>query len=302
MDLTKNKNIIFLAVISTFLWGCAPSFIKVGYQLLNINSSNTASLLMFAGIRFTLAGILVIIMQSILKKKVLIPSKSDMKPILVLALFQTFGQYFFYYLGVARTSGVNASIISGSGALIALLFAVYLFKSETMNKQKLIACIMGFGGILCMNLGQKLSLSFTGDCLCMMSQLCYSLSSCFINKFTKEHNAVLLSGYQFFIGGLSLFFLGKGMGGLLHFQGLSIYLVIFYLACISAIAYTLWGLLLSCNPVGKIGVYGCLTPIFGVIVSAVVLKEIQQAMSIQSIFALVLIVFAIFIMNKEKRL
>ena len=105
MNYSKPLNVFILAVIATFLWGCAPSFIKIGYELLNIDATQISNIILFAGLRFTLAGILVIFIQSILKRKPLIPQKTDIKPIIVLALFQTFGQYMFYYLGLSKTTG-----------------------------------------------------------------------------------------------------------------------------------------------------------------------------------------------------
>lgn len=299
---TKPNMILFIAMISTFLWGCAPSFIKTGYRLLSLDSSDTFSILLFAGMRFTLAGILVIILQSAIKKKALVPTKGSFKNIFVLALFQTFGQYFVYYLGVVRTTGVNASIITGTGALISLLVAVFVFHSEKMTKNKLMGCLFGLFGIIIMNLGgQKINISFVGDGLVVCSQLCYSLSASFMNKYSKKYDAVMLSGYQFFFGGIGLMIVGLVFGGRLYLQGTQIYFVLLYLAIISAVAYTLWGLLLAHNPVSKVGIYGCLTPLFGVLVSAIVLNEWKQAISFGSIAALILIVMAVYIVNKEKR-
>lgn len=298
---TKPKVILIVAMISTFLWGCAPSFIKTGYSLLNLDSSDTYSILVFAGLRFTFAGVLVIFIQSILKKKPILIEKGSMKSIGILALFQTFGQYFVYYLGVVRTSGVNASIITGTGALISLLIAVFVFHSEKMTRNKLIGCSFGLLGIIVMNLaGQSLSVSIIGDGLVVCSQLCYSLSASFMNKFSKHFDAVMLSGYQFFFGGIGLMIIGLVFGGRLNFVGTRIYLVLLYLAIISAVAYTLWGILLAHNPVSKVGIYGCLTPLFGVIVSAFVLDEWKQALSINSLMALILIIIAVYIVNSEK--
>lgn len=298
---SRTNIILITAMISTFLWGCAPSFIKTGYRLLDLDASDTFSILLFAGIRFTLAGILVICIQSILAQKIISIEKGSFKNICILALFQTFGQYFVYYLGVVRTSGVNAAIITGTGALISLLIAVFVFHSEKMTKNKLMGCLCGLCGIIAMNFTSgSIQVSMVGDGLVLASQLCYALSASFMNRYSQKWNAVMLSGYQFFFGGLALMAIGYLFGGRLVFTGYQIYFVILYLALISAVAYTLWGILLAHNPVSKVGIYGCFTPLFGVIVSAILLKEWQQALSIQSIVALCLIIMAVLIVNKEK--
>ena len=72
------------------------------------------------------------------------------------------------------------------------------------------------------------------------------------------------------------------------------------MAMISAVAYTLWGILLKYNPVGKVAVFGFTNPIFGVILSAVFLGEKNQAFGVQGLVALVLVSVGIFMVNKSK--
>ena len=297
---TKPLHVILLAIVATFLWGCAPSVIKMGYALLALDSSMTSSILLFAGYRFTLAGILVVIIQSMFQKRLMTPEKGALKYILILAMFQTFGQYFAYYLGLARTTGVNAAIITGLGALFVLLLSVYVFRIEKMKNTKLIGCVIGFIGILVMNITSFSNSNghMTGDLLIVCSNMCYAIAACFMTLFSKKYQSVMLSGYQFILGGLGLVLVGKMFGGTIAFNSLFSYLDLFYLGMISAVAYTIWGLLLSHNPASQIGIYGCFTPIFGVLVSAIVLDEWQQALSISSILALIMIVLAVYIVNK----
>ena len=115
------------------LWGSAAPFIKTGYALFDIASNDTASILVFAGLRFTLAGVLVIVAGSKIQNKILLPVKKSIKAIFVLSIFQTMGQYFFYYVGLAHTSGVNGAIITGTGAFISLLVAALVFKLSLIH-------------------------------------------------------------------------------------------------------------------------------------------------------------------------
>lgn len=88
----KPLHVFLLAMLCCTLWGSAAPFIKWGYKLFNIEG--VPSILMFAGIRFTLAGFLVILFGSFLQKKVLVAKKENIQGICTLALFQTAGQYF----------------------------------------------------------------------------------------------------------------------------------------------------------------------------------------------------------------
>ena len=66
----KNKvNIVLLATSWCVLWGSAFPAIKIGYNLFNILPEDIGGKLIFAGYRFTLAGILVLIAQLLEKKK-----------------------------------------------------------------------------------------------------------------------------------------------------------------------------------------------------------------------------------------
>ena len=131
---TKNKSkdkllkktwvVCLLAMVCCFLWGSAFPCIKTGYRMLDIKSGEYASQILFAGIRFALAGILVIVTNSIIRRKVILPKKPGY--IFTLSIFQTSGQYLFFYIGMAHTTGVRSSIITGSGVFLAIVVAAFI--------------------------------------------------------------------------------------------------------------------------------------------------------------------------------
>ena len=53
-------------------------------------------------------------------------------------------------------------------------------------------------------------------------------------------------------------------------------ILLVYLAFISAAAYSVWALLLKANPVSRVAVFGFTNPVFGVLISAIVLHEWNQ--------------------------
>lgn len=77
--------------------------------------------------------------------------------------------------------------------------------------------------------------------------------------------------------------------------------LLIYLAIISSVAYTVWGILLKYNPVAKVAIFGFTNPIFGVILSGIFLtNEKGQAFNFQTLIALALVSLGIFIINKSK--
>ena len=119
-----------MAAICCCLWGSAFPVIKIGYNLFNLDSSDTASIILFAGIRFILSGVLTVAIFSAVNKKFVKPKKTSIGKVCVLALFQTVLQYLFFYIGLAHTTGVKSSIIDGSSTFFAIIISVFIFKQE----------------------------------------------------------------------------------------------------------------------------------------------------------------------------
>ena len=301
--LTQTGIVALLACVCCILWGSAIPVIKTGYHILQVDSSDTASQIVFAGIRFTLAGILVLIFASIKEKKVMLPDRKLLKYAIPVCLAQTVGQYFFFYIGVAHTSGVKGGIITGLGNFIAILLSCLIFRNERMTGRKLAGCILGFAGVVIINLmGNSLDMGFKliGEGFILIAQLSYGMSTVLINLFSKKVSPVVLSGTQFTMGGIVLTLIGIGMGGHLGNMTAAGLTIIFYLAMVSAVAYTLWSILLAWNDVSKVAIFGFVNPLCSVILSALILGEVKQAFNMGSLMALILVCAGIYIVNANR--
>lgn len=300
---SSKWGVCVTAVLCCYLWGSAFPCIKIGYRLFFIESCDTASQILFAGVRFTLAGILVFLMGSILQKKILIPKKENWLMVLKLCMLQTVIQYLLFYIGLAKTTGVKSSIIQGSNVFFALLVSSLLIKSEKMGKMKILGCLVGFAGVILINLngtGLDSSMSLQGEGFILLSTISYACSSALMKSYSQKENPVTLSGYQFMAGGLIMMAAGVLMGGELYGFTVGSTALLGYLAFISAVAYTLWGILLKYNPVGKVAVFGFMTPLFGVLLSALILGEQNQAFTVKGLISLLLVCVGIYLVNREK--
>ena len=213
---------LITAVFCCVLWGSASPAIKIAYELFRIGPDDTASRIMLAGARFMIAGVMTIVFGSILAKKFLVPKRESWKNVAILAMVQTVGQYYFFFMALANTSGVRGSIINASGNFIAILFAVYIFRFEKMTLKKMLGCLIGFAGILLiMGGGQALmsggKVTLAGEGAMLAADFFYAASGCLIKIFSRDENPVTLSGYQFLLGGMVLFVIGSLMGGSLVF-------------------------------------------------------------------------------------
>ena len=113
---------------------------------------------------------------------------------------------------------------------------------------------------------------------------------------------MVLSGYQFAAGGLVMVVWGLVGGGRIGVTqaGPAGIGMLCYLAFISAAAYTLWSLLLKYNPVSRVAVYGFMNPVFGVILSAWLLAENDQAFGVKTAAALGLVCLGIYVVNRPR--
>lgn len=301
--LSKTAVMVPLALLCCFLWGSAFPMVKTGYELFGVGENDTASQILFAGMRFALAGILVIIFGSAIAKKPLYPkNKSEVGHILILALFQTVLQYIAFYIGLAHTSGVKSSVLVSLNVFLSLIISAVVFKMEKLTAAKLLGVVVGFAGVVIINFeaGGFAGFSLNGEGAIIFSAFAYSVSSVLIKKYSVSENPVMLSGWQFLVGGIVMIAGGLAFSGRVD-TSLSIvnFAVLLYLALISAVAYTVWGLLLKHNPVSKVAVIGFTNPVFGVLLSALLLGETAEAFSFKNLVSLVFVCLGIYIVNAK---
>ena len=269
--LTNGWVVAIGAIISCALWGSAFPCIKIGYKLLNIAADDVSTQILFAGVRFTLAGVLSIVFESIIERRVLLPKKSSIGNILKLCMMQTVIQYLFFYVGLAHSSGVTGSIITGTNSLLTILIACFIFRQEKMTLPTMIGCVVGLAGVVVANLGGGsigTQMHLNGEGFVFIAALFYAISSIYLKKYSQQDDPVMLSGYQFLVGGLILSVLGFATGGRLSGFTLQSSLLLLYLGFLSAMAYALWGILLKYNPVSRVAIYGFTNPVIGVLLSA----------------------------------
>lgn len=302
---TKPLVVALCAIFCCVLWGSAFPCVKIGYKLFEINTSSPASLMLFAGVRFSLAGALVISFGSVQKKKFLLPKPRNIWRVLIVALFQTAMQYTFFYIGLSRVSGVKSSVLNGLGVFFTILCACFIFRTEKFNLIKLAGCILGFGGVILINLGGDFSFnfSFLGEGFLILSGLSSAIAAGFVKIFSKHEDTTALCGYQFLFGGVVLVIIGLSFGGRITHISVGAAFMLLYLAFLSACAFTLQGYLLRYNPVSKVAVYKSTNPLFGAVFSAIILSESDKLLSWYTLLAIVLVCLGIFIINKfgEKR-
>lgn len=301
---TNKKNIIILATICCALWGSAYPAIKIGYNLFNISSGDTPSKFVFAGYRFALAGLIVLAFQLIEKKHISLSEKQLVGQVTLLGVIQTTVQYICFYIGVGNTSGISGSIINGTGTFFSIILAHFIYKNDRINSNKILGCIIGFLGVVIVNLGGsgtllESSFSFKGEGLVMLSAFSASVASIYSKKISQSQDAAIITGYQLTIGGLVLTALGFFYGGSLTGFTLKSTTLLIYMALLSSIAFVLWSQLMKYNKVGTISMFNFLIPVFGTLLSGIFLGE--NIFNIKILISLILVSTGIFMVYRNSK-
>lgn len=298
MSIKNYKVAAALAIFCTLLWGTAFPFIKVGYEQFGIEGNDIGSKLLFAGARFTLAGIMVLFIFLVKNKHLPKIEKNGIMPVMLLGSVQTFGQYIFTYIGIGFTSGANTSVITACATFFTVLFAPLFFKSDKLNICKIIGCVLGFCGVLCVNSGGGVTVdTLFGDFMILMSTLSAAAGNFISKGIVRDREPISVTGFQLLFGGILLLIAGFVTGGKLDFSSIKALLVLLWLAFVSAAAFAIWTTLLKHHPASRICVFNLLVPVFGTLLSGIMLGE--SVLGIETIVSVVLICAGIFISNMQ---
>lgn len=293
----KNKAAACLgALICAALWGTAFPLIKLGYLKLGIASTDIASKLLFAGERFTLAGIIVFVFGLFVYKKGVLIKGRDLLPVALLGVVQTCLQYLFAYVGVGFTTAANTSVITGTVSIISVILAGIFFKNDRITPLKIIGCVLGLIGIACVNFTDfsLASVTFAGDIIVLLSAFSGAFGNIITKKISPGKNSTAVTAVQLFIGGALLLILGAVFGGRTYFNAEAL-LILLWLSLVSSVSFLLWTALLKHHPVSRITVFTMLIPIFGTAWSYILLGE--DIFKIENLISLALVSGGIVIVN-----
>lgn len=304
----ENKTTVFqrplwvalFALAAAIAWGWAYPLIKLGFVEFGIGTEMTGSKMLFAGIRFTLSGIIILFIAAITKRRLAISTPAACGYIFLYALLNTTLHYTFFYIGLSHSQGARAAILNSLGVFLLVLLACVFFKSDKLTSRKLLGCFVGFAGILLLNTGATGSGEFTfmGDGMIILNALCSAFAGIMTRGLGLRSDVFVGTGYSLAAGGIMLVVPGLLMGGTLPVitpWGITILLL---LVCISTMGFSIYNKLISCNPVGKVAIFNSLIPVVGAITSCLCLAE---PFYWKYMFAALLATCGIYVINRGKK-
>lgn len=296
-----KKIVLFLALAPCLLWGSAFPAVKTGYALLQIGAEDSASQLLFAGYRFTGAGLLLMLFCPLSGRNILDLSGTDFFRLTLLGFIMTTLQYIFFYIGLARVSGVAGSILTGASTFFAVLLAHLVFRNERLTARVALGCLAGFAGVVSVNLGRgplEVGSSLKGEAFMVLAALCGAAGGVYGKIVSRVVDSVVMTGWQLALGGSALVVLGWLGGGSVSGFSLTSGLLMLYLGLLSSAAFALNASLLKHHPVSLITVFQFTVPIFGAALSALFLGD--RLWEWKNLLALILVCLGIYLVSARK--
>ncbi|NLI71411.1 MAG: EamA family transporter [Bacteroidales bacterium] len=288
------------AIIACVLWGSAFAGAKIGLQY--------AEPIFLSGIRFTLAGLLLVPVMMFRRVDFLSEIRKHWKFMLGFSVVQTFMQYGLFFLGIDKVPGATSSIIVGAGPLIVAVMAHVVLKNDKMTLRKMIAIVLGISGIVFISLAKgsivaNSSSFYAGVGLLLLSVIVGAYTNIMVAKKKSENiSPYALTSFANFAGGLMLVVTSLVVEKPTSFSfPIEFYGALLWLAFISSAGFSLWFGLIN-RPdvkVSELNIWKFLVPVTGSILSWLFVKG--ESPDVPTVLGMVIITVALLLAQLPER-
>lgn len=294
--------VAIFAFTAAFAWGWAYPLIKLGFAEFGITPDQTGSKMLFAGVRFSISGLIILAMAKGAHRSFeMSTGVRGWAFILIFALLNTSIHYACFYIGLSHSAGSRAAILNSLSVFTLVILACVAYPStDRLNASKVVGCVLGFVGILALNIGGADSGGFTwlGDGMIIGNALCSAAAGLMTRKMGRHIDVFVGTGYSLLMGGILLAIPGLAIGGTVPMVTAWGIVILLLLIAISTVAFGLYNKLLSCNPVGKVAIFNSLIPVIGAVSSCICLGE---PFYWKYAFAAILAAAGIYTINQAKK-
>ncbi|WP_100404194.1 DMT family transporter [Bacillus solitudinis] len=280
---------ILLLVITTSLMGSSFAVGKIGL--------NYISPLLLVGLRFTLAGLLMMVIVISLKRTFPTTLREWLQ-IITVGAFQTTGVMGPIFLSLRTITAGESSILTFTNPLLVVIFGT-IFMGIKYHSIQWLGVLIGFLGVF-ITLGASLHIQEIGTFFGILSAISWAIATLLFKKWGSSFDIWVLTAYQMLFGGILLLigsFLFEQVK--LVFTPFSIFIILWLAIMASIIQFAIWFFLLQKEDAGKVSAYLFLAPLFGVIFGWVLLNE---QLNFSTLVGGVLILIGIFFVNRRRNL
>lgn len=272
MDRKSNLKVILLVLICNILWGSLFPCVKLGYEAFHIDGSDVYQIMVFAGARFVISGLVITAIGLFKKEPLPIGKNKGLPAILLSGLFAIILHYAFTYIGLTMTDSSKTALLKQLATLLYICFGFLLMKDETFSWGKLIGGLVGFCGIALINTGSGSLQLGLGDWLIIAASVCSVASNLTIKQALKKSTPIMSTGVSHFFGGVVMLIVGLAGGGKIAFTAQSIP-VFAYICVASIVSYCLWNYALKLAELSKMFIIKFTEPLFACLFGWLILGE-----------------------------
>lgn len=295
----SRKAMLPLALLVMFFWGSLFPMIKVGYAAFQLDTSFVPNIMLFAGVRFVLCGLILVVSLGVSGKTMRPPEKTEWMPVLMIALFGYFLHYVCTYTGLSMVESSKTAILKQVGSLFIICFAFLFRKEDHFSWKKLLSGVLGFASIVVVNLNGTQFQFGWGDVLVLCASFCSAISMIFSKNAYDRCDPMRVTAWAQLISGIMLTLVGFGLGGKITVPGPQAFGALAYICFASCMGYSMWNNLVKYNDLTRLNEIKFTEPLFSAGCSAVLLGE--NIFRLSYLFSFVLVAAGIFIGSDKKK-
>jgi len=267
--LNKGQKMMAKALLVMVLWGALFPLVKLGFRTYSVIT--TGDILLFAGIRFTVCGLLISGWTLAQRRSAFMQARQSVTSVLLVGLFAIILHYSFTYLGLSITEGSKTAILKQLGVLFYVCFSALFVKEDRLTAPKLVGVLLGFVGIVVINADSSGVHINVGDILIIAASFCTVFSNVIGKKLFKTVDPIAATGLSQLFGGVVLLIVGLILGGSVD-MGHSLWIMI-CICVASVISYCLWYGTVKQGELSKLFIIKFAEPVFAAVFGAVLLGE-----------------------------
>lgn len=287
----------FLAIIACLLWSSAFVGVKIGLQY--------HSPLQFAGIRFFLAGLMLLpVIHNF--KRIRKEVSENFAFVILIAFLQVVLQYSLFYLGINLVPASISAMIVGSSPLFVAMVAHFTIANDRINWLKTGSILLGITGVAIITLGRKslpagAEIALLGVVFLLLNNLVSGITNVVVASKKQSISPLVLTSSSLFFGGLFLLVIS------LPFEGLpqkafppEYFVALAWLSFLSSAAISIWNTLLRRQSVkvSELNIWKFLIPVSGAILSWIILPN--ESPDVISVSGMILIGLSLVILYSSK--
>lgn len=289
---TNNKAYLALAFIC-FFWGTT-------YLALRIGVSGFPPIL-FAGIRQTTAGLMLLAFVMLTKRDISITWEDVRYQLIPGFLMITIGNGVVAWASKFLPSGITA-ILTSIMPVYVVLIHVMKGNAHTLNRKILSGLLLGIAGLMLIFRDHLMEIArpeyFWSIVVILFSAFGWALGSVYLKDKPGKNHPFVRASLQLLIGGILMLFISPILETWSDVKSMpvsSMWAMLYLIVFGSILAYICYLYALKHLPVGLVSIHAYINPVVAVILGYLILDE---KISMLTLLAMFTILTGVFLMNK----